>query len=156
MLYRQFFCIKNFMPTWSSLQNQHWGQDFFMSTLAIVVQSVMSDSATPWTAAHQASVSFTISQSLLKLMSSESVMSSPVIFSSATLFSFCPQSFPASRSFPVNRLFASDGQILGTSALASILPMNIQGWFPLGLTDLISLLSKGLSRIVSSTTVLKH
>ena len=71
-------------------------------------------------------------------------------------FSSCPQSFPASGSFPINQLFTSGGQSSGASASASVLPMNIQGWFPLGLTDLISLLSKGLSRVFSSTTIWKH
>ena len=64
-----------------------------------------------------------------------------------------PQSFPASGSFPVSRLFISGGQSIGASAFASVLPMNIQGWFPLGLTGLFSLLSRGLSRVFSSTTV---
>ena len=68
-------------------------------------------------------------------------------------FSFCPQSLPASESFPMSWLFASGGQSIG--ALASVLPMNIQGWFPLGLTGLISLQSKGLSRVFSNTTVQK-
>ena len=67
-------------------------------------------------------------------------------------FSSCPQSFPASVSFPASRLFASGGQSIGASASASIFPMNIQGWF-LGLTDLISLQSKGLSRVFSSTSL---
>ena len=58
--------------------------------------------------------------------------------------------------FPMSRLFTSGGQIIGASASASVLPMNIQGWFPLGLTGLISLLSKGFSRLFSSTTVQKH
>ena len=72
---------------------------------------------------------------------------------SATLFSFCLQSFPASGSFPVSRLFTSGGQSIGASASASVLPMNIQGWFPLGLTGLTSLLSKGLLRVFSRTTI---
>ena len=66
-----------------------------------------------------------------------------------TSFSACPQSFPASGSFPMSWLFASGAQSIGASASASVLPMNIQGWFPLGLTDLISLLSTGLSRVFS-------
>ena len=69
------------------------------------------------------------------------------------LFSFCPQSFPASESFPVSRLLASGGQCIGASASVSVLPINIQGWFPLGLTGLISLLSKGLSRVFSSSAI---
>ena len=80
----------------------------------------------------------------------------PAISSSAVPFSPCPQSFPASGSFPVNRFFPSGGQSTGASASASALPMNIQGWFPLGLTGWISLKSKGLSRVFSSTTVQKH
>ena len=71
-------------------------------------------------------------------------------------FSSCPQSFPASGSFPMSQIFTSAGQSIGGSASASVLPMNIQGWFPLGLTGLISLLSKGLSRVFSSTTVQTH
>ena len=65
--------------------------------------------------------------------------------SSATPFSFCLQSFPALGSFPVSQLFTSGGQSINIKALATVLPMNIQGWFPLGLTGLISLLPKGLS-----------
>ena len=69
--------------------------------------------------------------------------SRPAISSSNALFSFCPQSFPASGTFPKNQLFTSDYQNIGASASASVLPMSIQGWFPLRLTGLISLLSKG-------------
>ena len=76
------------------------------------------------------------------------------ISSSAALFSFCLQSFSASGSFPVNWLFTSDGQRIGASA--SVLPMNIQDWFHLELTGLISLLSKGLSRVFSSITIWRH
>ena len=75
------------------------------------------------------------------------------ISSSNALFSFCPQSFPASGTFPMSHLFASDDQNSGASALASVLPVNIQGWSPLRLNGLISLLSKGLSGVFSSTTV---
>ena len=79
----------------------------------------------------------------------------PTISSSVAPFSCCPQSFPASRSFPGSRLFTSGGHSIGASASASVLPVNIQSRFPLGLTGLI-LLSKGLSRIFSSTTVQKN
>ena len=71
----------------------------------------------------------------------------PTISSSVTPFSSCLRFFPASGSFPMSHVFASGGQSIGASASASVLPMNIQGWFPLGLTDLISLLSKGLSNL---------
>ena len=110
---------------------------------------------TPWTAAPQASLSFSISQSLLKLMSIKSVMSSN-ISSSIVPFSSCLQAFAASGSFPVSWLFASGGQSIGASVSASVLPG--QGWFPLGLTGLI-LLSKGLSRVFSNNSkasVLQH
>ena len=80
----------------------------------------------------------------------------PNISSSFVPFSSCPQSFSASGSFPVSQHFASGGQSIRASASASVLPMNIQGWFPLGLTDLISLQSKRLSRVFSSITVWKH
>ena len=76
------------------------------------------------------------------------------ISSSASPFSYCLQVFPASGSFPVSLLFASGGQSIGAST--SVLPMSIQGWFPLGLTGLISLQSNGLSRVLSSTTIQKH
>ena len=115
--------------------------------------SVLSDSVMPWTAARQTSLSFTISQSLLNscLLSWWCHLT---ISSSIASFSSCPQSFPASGSFLMNLLFTSDGQSIGASA--SVLPINIQGWFSLGLTDLISLLSRGLSGVFSSTTVQKH
>ena len=80
----------------------------------------------------------------------------PTISSSVIPFSSHLQSFPASGSFPMSQLFASGGQSTGVSASASVLPINIQDWFPLGLTGWISLLSKGLSRIFSSTKVWKH
>ena len=80
----------------------------------------------------------------------------PTISSSVITFSSCLQSFPASGSFLMSQVIASGGQSIGVSASASVLPMNIQDWFPLGLTDLISLQSKGLSRVFSNTTVQKH
>ena len=79
----------------------------------------------------------------------------PVISSSVTPLS-CPQSFSASGSFPVSQLFTSGGQNIGASASSSVLPTNIQDWFPLGLIGWISLQSKGLSRVFSNTTVQKH
>ena len=80
----------------------------------------------------------------------------PTILSSVVHFSSRLPSFPASESFPVNQLFTSGGQSIGASASASVPPMNIQGWFPLGFTGLIFLQSKGLSRVFSNTTVQKH
>ena len=109
---------------------------------------------TPWTTARQASLSFTISWSLLKLMSIESVMPSNHHILCRPL-RLLPSIFIASLSFAVSQLFTSGGQSIGVSASASVLPVNIQGWFPLRLTGLISL-SKGLSRVFSNTTVQKH
>ena len=80
----------------------------------------------------------------------------PTILSNVVPFSSCLQSFLASGSFPMSQFFTSGGQSIGVSALASVLPKNIQGLFPLGLTGLISLLSKGLSRVFSNTTLQKH
>ena len=81
----------------------------------------------------------------------------PTISSSVVPFSSCLQSFPASVSFPVSQFFTSGGQSIEVSASASVLPINIQNWFPLGLTGWISLQSKGLlSRVFSNTTVQKH
>ena len=130
----------------------------FLTTLVVVVVQSLSHAqlfVTRWTAVCQASLSFTISWSLLKLMSTESVMPFNHT-SSTTSFSSCPQSFPAWGSFPTSQLFVSGGQSIRASALASVLPINIQGWFLLGLTSLISLLTKGLSRVFSSIIFQKH
>ena len=109
--------------------------------------------ATPWTSAHQASPSITNSQSLLKLMSIKLVMLSNHLILCCPLLLLL-QSFPASGSFPRSQFFASGGQSIGVSASASVLPMNIQRRFPLGLTGWISLQSKGLSRVFSNNSVL--
>ena len=109
--------------------------------------TVLFDSVTPWTAACQASLSFTTSQGLIKLKSIESVMSSNHLILCRP-FSFGPQFFPASGSFPVSQYW--------TFSFSIVLPMNIQDWFPLGLTNLIFLPSKGLTRVFSCTTVWKH
>ena len=95
----------------------------------------------------------TNSWSLLKLMSIESVMPSNHLILCRPLSS-CLQSFPASESFPMSQFFTSDGHSIGASA--SVLSMNIQDWFPLGLTGLIFLQSRELSRVFSNTTVQKH
>ena len=201
---------------WSLKFCRRWKSSYVMRLndykKSIVVQllSCVRLFVTLWTTARQASLSFTISQSLLKLMSTESEMPSnhlvlwhhlssclqsfsaqlnsvtllclafctqmdcsmsdppcpspeftqthahPTISFSAAPFSSHLQSFPASGSFQMNQLFASGGQRIGASASASVLPMNIQDWFPLGLISLTSLISKELSRVLSSTIVQKH
>ena len=128
--------------------------------VTVVVVAVKSLShvrlfVTPWTSACYAFLYFTISWSLLKFMCTESVMPFNHLILYCPFLS-CPQSSPASGSFPMSQLFASGGQGRGASASASILPMNTQSWFLLGLTGLISLQSKGPPRAFSSTTVWKH
>ena len=108
--------------------------------------------ATPWTAARQASLAIT---NLLKLMSIESVMPFNHLILCCPLL-LLPSIFLASGSFPMSQLFTSGSQRIDASASASILSMNIQDWFPWGLSGLISLPSKGLSRVFSNTTVQKH
>ena len=109
--------------------------------------------ATPWTAAHQASLSITNSQSLPK--SIESVMPSNHLILCCPLLLHL-QSFPASGSFPLSQFFTSGGQRIEVSASTSVLPVNTQYWSSLGWTGWISLQSKGLSRVFSNTTVQKH
>ena len=115
----------------------------------------MSDSVTPWVAACQASPSFPISQSVPDScpLNQWGYLTNP---SSATLFSSCLQSFPPAGSFSVSRLFTSCGKVWKISASISFFPVNIQDWFPLGLTCLISLLSKGLLRVFYRITIWKH
>ena len=134
-----------------------WACMYSSFSIFVVVQSLSHVwlFAIPWAAACQASMSFTGSQTLLKFMSIESVMpSNHLIHYHPVLLLLL--SFPASGSFPMSQYFTSGGQSIGASASTSILSMSIQGWFPWGLTGLISLLSKGISRVFSNTTVQKH
>ena len=110
---------------------------------------------TPWTAACQA----LLFSNLFGVCSNSRSLSHwcyLTIWSSAAPFSFCLLSFPSWGSFPISQLFASCCQSIGASASASTLPMIIQGWFPLELTALICLQSKGLSRVISNTSIQKH
>ena len=143
-----------------ALEKSKWHGWARTGVVAIETRFVLSLSrvwlfGTPWTAARQASLSFTISGACSNSCRL-SQWCHPTLSSSVTHFSSSPQSFSASVSFPVNQLFASGGQSIRTSASASVIPMNIQGLFPLGLTGLMSLLSKELLRVYSSTTVQKH
>ena len=129
-----------------------------MMIYGLIIQfssSVVSDFMTPWTAAHQL-----LCPSPTPGACSNSCPLSqwchPTILSLVIPLSSCLQSFPASGSFPISQFFASGNQSIGVSASASVLPMNIPDWFPLGLTGLISLQFKGLSRVFSNTTVQKH
>ena len=111
--------------------------------------------ATPCTAAHQASLSITNSWSIFKLISIALVMPSNHLILCCPLL-LPPSIFPSIRVFSMSQFFTSGGQSIGVSASASVLPMNIQDWFPLGWTGWISLQSKGLSRVFSNTAVQKH
>ena len=132
-----------------NLRQLHYG--LFQTQLQIIISSVQSLShvqlfVIPWTTARQASLSFTNSWSLPKLTSFESMM--PSFSSSVVPFSFCLQFFPASGSFQMSQLFTSGGQSTGVSPSTSVLPMNTQGWSPLGWTGWISLQSKGLKNLL--------
>ena len=117
------------------LKLDSWKLTFLLNSFSMICcyllfsRKVVSDSVTPWTAARQASLSFTVSWSLVRLMSLESVMPSNHLIFCRPL-SFCPQSFPASGFFPKSWLFKSGGQSIGASASPSVLPANILGWFP--------------------------
>ena len=142
--------MKNFLGgLWTYEMEEDWKQDVLNGNFVQLLSHVWLF-ATPWIAAHQAPLSLTISQSLFKFMAIESVMPFNHLILCAP-FSFCLQSFPVSGSFPVSHLFASDGWNIGALASASVVPVNIQHWFPLRLTGLISVESKGLSRVFFST-----
>ena len=133
---------------------------FFLCSIFLQFSSVQSLShvrlcVIPWTAARQASLSITNSQSPPKPISIVLVMPSNHLILCRP-FSSCPQSLPASGSFQMSQLSASGGQSTGVSASALVLPVNTQDWSPLGWTGWISLQSKGLSRVFSNTIVQKH
>ena len=142
-----FHCLLHILP--SKILNFQC-LDFFFQVFSSVQfsWSAVSDSVTPWTAAHQASLSITNSSSSLKLISIESVMPSnhPILCHPLLLHH---QSFPASGSFQMSQLFASGSQSIGVSTSTSVLPMNTLDWSPLGWTGWISFQSKGLSFIVN-------
>ena len=125
--------------------------------VAVVLQALSSGwlFVTPWTAAHQASLSFTISRSLLKLMSTELVIPANHLILCHSL-PLLPSVFPSIRVLSNELALGIRWPKYWRFSFSISLPMSIQGWFPLGLIGLISLLSKGLSRVFSNTTVQKH
>ena len=138
----------NITTSYTRATSMYWGCIVFIQLLSHVLIFVTS-----WTAAHQAPLSSTITRSWFRFISTELVMLT--ISTSVTRFS-CLQSFQASGSFQMSQIFAAGGQSIGASASASVLPMNIQDWFPLEWTGWISLQPKGLSRVFSNITVQKH
>ena len=119
-------------------------------------RSVMSDSLQPHESQHTRPPCPSQTPRVYSNSCPLSWLCHPTISSSVVPFSSCPQSLPASGSFPMSQLFTSGGQRIGVTASTSVLPMNTQGWSPLGWTGWISLQSKGLSRVFSNTTVQKH
>ena len=129
---------------------------FFTFSSVQFSRSVMSNSLqNPWIAGCQASLFITNSQSSLRLTSIKSVMPSSHLILCHPLL-LLPPIPPSIKSSPMSQLFAWGGQSTGVSALASVPPLNTQGWSPLGWTGWLSLQSKGLSRVFSNTTVQKH
>ena len=128
-----------------------------MKLLFVVVQLLSHAQlfVTPWTAAHQASLSFTISQSLLRLMPIELVMPSNHLILYHPLLLLL-SIFPSIRVFSNESVLRIRWPKHWSFSFRSVLPVNVQDWFPLGLTSLISLQSKGLSRVFSNTTIQKH
>ena len=165
-VYTVSFCTCASVRTWAScspcVQELAWKKCLLFTEsarssltclLVLFSGSVMSDSATPWTAARQ-SLSFTISWSLLKFMSIALVMPSNHLILCCPLF-LLPSIFPSIRVFSNKLALCIRWPKAGVSASAPVLPVNSQGLFPLGLTGWISLPSKGLLRILSSTTIQK-
>ena len=144
------FIFKRLLKKW---KESHSLEERFVSLVQLLSRVQLS--ATPWTIACQASLSITNSPSLLKLIPIESVMPSNHLILCHPLL-LLPSVFPNFRVFSNESVLPSGGQSIGISASASVLPMNTQDWFLLGLTSLISLQSKGLSRVFSNTTVQKH
>ena len=142
---RVFVDINNLIIKWIAntalKEKQMWERPSYLTFSSIQLLSSVRLFATPWTTARQASLSIINSQSLLKLMSIELVMPSNHLIVYRPLSS-CLQSFSASRSFPMSQFFTSGGQGIRVSVSASVFPMNIQDWFPLGFTCWISLQSK--------------
>ena len=137
---------QNFLP--KKLLN---GTTWMKLLLLLLSRSVVSDSFRPRGLQHTRLLCLPLSSGACSNSCPLSQWCHPIISSSVTPFSSCPQSFPTSGSFPVSQLFTSGGQRIVASASSSVLAMNIQGWFPLGLVGLTPLLSKGLSRIFNTT-----
>ena len=158
MLPKEAWCWTEWTKTTHQTERASWywekRQKAPYKQLLLFSHSVLSDSLQPPGLQHVSVPCLSPSPKVCSNSCPLSPWCHPTISSSVTPFS-CPQSFPASGSFPVSWLCASSCQSIGALAWASILSMNIQSYFPLGLTDFI-LLSKGLSRVFSSTTVQRH
>ena len=148
--------VKNLPAMWETrFHSLAWKDALENSSRSVQLLNHVQLFAIPWTAACHISLSITDSRSLLKLMPIELVMSSYHLILCHSLL-LLPSIFPSIRVFSNSQFFISRGQSIGVTASASVLPMNIQDWFPLGWTGWISLVSKGLSRVFSNITVQKH
>ena len=151
-------CLSLYLPVAERLRKRSSLQCFIFS-LVQFSHSVMSDSLQPHEPQHASPPCPSPTPGVHPNPCPLSRCCHPTISSSVIPFSSCPQ-FPASGSFPMSQFFKSGGQSTGASASASVLPMNIQNWFPLGLTALISLQSRGLSRVLqhhsSKASILQH
>ena len=144
------------VPTWTQAVTCMTERIISLSLLLLFSYSVVTNSLWPHGLQHARLPYSSLSHGVCSNSCPLSWWCHPTISSCVVPFSSCRQFFPASGSFPVSQLFVSGGQSTGASALASLLLKNIQGWFPLEVTGLISLLSKGLLRIFSGTTFRKH
>ena len=156
ILYFKWFIFKSF---WTQRAYHNSIKSSFISLIfpiVVICCSGMSDSLWPHELRHAGLPCPSPTPGACSNSCPSSQWCHPTISSSVVLFSSCPQSCPASGSLPRSQFFASGGQSIGVSALASTLPMTIQDWFPLGFTGWISLKSKELSRVFSNTTVQKH
>ena len=145
----------SFPKTWNPLSNKDLILIWMFSSVHFS-RSVVSDSLPPHESQHTRPPCPSLTPRVHSHLRPLSQGCHSVISSSVIPFSSCPQSLPASESFPMSQLCAWGGQSIGVSASVSVLPMNIQDWYPLGWTVWISLQSKGLSRVFSNTTVQKH
>ena len=148
------FSVHSALSVWSREWHPRVQLSGFHTLLSLFSHTGLSDSLWPHGLQHARLPSFTVSQGLLILMSVELMIPSNYLV--LALFSFYPQSFPESGSSLMSQPFLSGGQSIRASASASVISMNIQDWFPLGLTGWLSLQSKGLSRFFSNITIQKH
>ena len=155
-LWHSWWECKLIQPVWRTVWRVLKNLGIKLPLLRLFSHSVMSDSLQPLGLQHARLPCSSLSPKVCSNSCTLSWECHPTISSSVIPFPSCPQSFPASASFPLSRFFTSGGRSIGASASASVFLMNIQGWFPLGLTGLISLQSKGLSKVFSNTTVQKH
>ena len=152
MLIQTYVCMPPPEPQWSDCSTT----PYFSTSVSQFSRSVMFDSLWPHGLQHTRPSCPSPTPRTCSNSCPSSWWSHPTISSSVIPFSSCLQSFPASWSFPMSQFFTSGGQHIGASASASALPMNIQDWCPLGLTGLMSLQSKGLSRVFSNNRAQKH